>query len=569
MQRAADAARKTAVRTDTEIVEVRDGKPVRVPAEQLRQQGVTGEASFTLRGRNPDVLSCIANLSNDEVFTPPEFANRMLDTLERAWAEGNGGANIWADSTVKFLDPCTKSGVFLREIARRLIAGLEAEIPDLQTRVDHVLTRQVFGIGITQLTALLARRSLYCSKHAMGEHSVAKSFASDDGNVWFERTEHSWDKDRCELCGAPRALFDRGPKLENHAYALIHSGDVKAQMKVLFGGEMQFDVVIGNPPYQMTGGAGGTADSSIYHLFVEQAMRLEPRYISMVIPSRWMAGGRGMDEFRRNMLSDRRLRHLVDYPNSAQVFPGVDLKSGICYFLWDRDHEGDCATTLIRDQDVVGPTDRKLDDFDVLIRDERSAAILKKVLAFGEPSFEEMLTGDTPFGLATNFSDFKARQPKPGEVKVYASSNSGRRDGAMDRNLISKNVALIGKWKVLVPKAGPGNSGGHVLPDAVLGKPSVAEPNSVCTQTWIVAGPFGSEKHARRAARYVQTSLLRFLVSLRKVSQDAMKGVYRWVPQQDWNHEWNDEALFAKYGITEEEIAFINRMIRPMDAGVE
>ena len=155
---------------------------------------MTAQASLSLRGRNPDVLTCIANLSNDEVFTPPEFAGRMLDTLAAGWAASNNGADIWEDSTVRFLDPCTKSGVFLREIATRLIKGLAEEIPDLQTRVDHILTKQVFGIGITRLTSLLARRSLYCSKQANGEHSVAKGFASDDGNVWFERTEHSWDK---------------------------------------------------------------------------------------------------------------------------------------------------------------------------------------------------------------------------------------------------------------------------------------------------------------------------------------------------------------------------------------
>ena len=547
------------------------------------------QAGFTLRGRNPDVLTCIANLSNDEVFTPPEFANRMLDTLAEAWAARSDGANIWADRSVRFLDPFTKSGVFLREIAVRLIRGLEAEFPDLQARVDHILTRQVFGIGITQLTSLLARRSLYCSKHATGEHSVAQSFASDEGNIWFERTEHSWvggskwttvtdangntvkkfaeGKDgKCEFCGAPRALFDRDPGLENHAYAFIHTDSIKARIGELFGADMQFDVIIGNPPYQMTGGGGGTNDSSIYHLFVKQATQLEPRYVSMVIPSRWMAGGRGMDEFRKTMLGDRHLRTLVDYPNSAQVFPGVDLKSGVCYFLWDREHDGDCAVTLVRDQDLVGPTKRKLDEYDVFIRDERAATILKKVLEKGEPSFENMLTGDTPFGLATNFKAFRLGEPDKGEVKIYASSNTGRRSGAMKRALITKNAKLIDAWKVLAPKAGPGNSGGHVLPDTVLGKPSVAEPNSVCTQTWIVAGPLESEKQAEIVARYLQTSFARFLVSLRKVSQDAMKGVYRWVPQQNWSQDWTDEALYKKYGITKDEITYIDRMIRPMGA---
>ena len=454
--------------------------------------------------------------------------------------------------------------MFLREITERLTKGLETEIPELQARVDHILTRQVFGIGITQLTSLLARRSVYCSKHATGEHSVAKSFASDDGNIWFARIEHTWMGGKCEFCGAPRALFDRDPGLENHAYAFIHTKDIKARIVELFGADMQFDVIIGNPPYQMTGGAGGTSDSSIYHLFVEQAVTLEPRYITMVIPSRWMAGGRGMDEFRKTMLADRHISHLVDYPNSAQVFPGVDLKSGVCYFLWDHEHDEDCVVTLIREQNVVGPTSRKLDEYDVFIRDERAAVILKKVLHQQEPSFADLLTGDTPFGLATNFTAFKPGEPRGGEVKVYASSNAGRRSGAMKRSLITKNTYLIDTWKVLAPKAGPGNSGGHVLPDMVLGKPSVAEPNSVCTQTWIVAGPLKSKEQAEIVVRYLQTSFVRFLVSLRKISQDAMKGVYRWVPQQGWDQDWTDEKLYRKYGVTKDEITFINSVVRPM-----
>lgn len=531
---------------------------------------MTGGASFALRGRNPDVLTCIANLSNDEVFTPPEFANRMLDTLAAGWAAGNNGANIWADSTVRFLDPCTKSGVFLREITSRLIKGLGAQIPDLQTRVDHILTKQVFGIGITRLTSLLARRSLYCSKHATGAHSVAKGFASDEGNVWFERVEHSWVGGKCGQCGAPQKdPYDRGDELENYAYPFVHSDDTIERLAELFGGNMQFDVIIGNPPYQLSGGGGGTNDSPIYHLFVEQAMRLEPRFVSMVIPSRWMAGGRGMDDFRRTMLSNRHVRHLVDYPNSAQVFPGVDLKSGVCYFLWDRDHEGECASTLVRDGQIVGPTIRRLDEYDVLIRDARAATILQKVLAHNEPSFEEVLTGDTPFGLPTNFSDFKSTKPADDEVTVYASSNGGRRSGSIKRALIKKNAHLIDSWKVLAPQAGPGNSGGHILPDMVLGKPSVAEPNSVCTQTWIVAGPFETKDQAEVVARYLQTSFLRFVVSLRKISQHAMRGVYHWVPQQDWNEEWTDEKLYEKYGITAEEIAFIDSMVRPMNGGSE
>lgn len=294
------------------------------------------QAGIALRGRNPDVLTCIANLSNDEVFTPPEFANRMLDALAEAWATNHNGANLWADKTVRFLDPFTKSGVFLREITSRLTKGLADEFPDVQARVDHILTRQVFGIGTTHLTSLLARRSVYCSKHANGEHSIAEGFDSDNGNIWFERTEHTWEGDRCRYCGGSRKALDRGARLETHAYAFIHTDDIKARMTELFGDDMQFDVIIGNPPYQLASD-GGTRDIPIYQHFVEQAKKLHPRFLVMVIPSRWMAAGLGLGDFRAEMLGDQRIRKLVDYPDSSDVFPGVKLMGGACYFLWDRD----------------------------------------------------------------------------------------------------------------------------------------------------------------------------------------------------------------------------------------
>ena len=278
---------------------------------------MTAEASFALRGRNPDVLTCIANLSNDEIFTPPDFANRMLDTLAEAWAKDRGGASLWADSTVTFLDPCTKSGVFLREITSRLTKGLAGVIPDLEERVAHILTRQVFGTGITHLTSLLARRSVYCSKHALGEHSIAKGFPSDNGNIWFQRTEHTWVSGRCRYCGASRITLDRGDARETHAYAFIHTSDIRARMAELFGGEMQFDVIIGNPPYQLADGGGeGASAIPLYHHFVNQAKALDPAQLVMVIPARWYSGGKGLDEFRDSMLGDRRLAEILRLPRN-------------------------------------------------------------------------------------------------------------------------------------------------------------------------------------------------------------------------------------------------------------
>jgi len=525
------------------------------------------QASFSLRGRNPDVLTCIANLSNDEVFTPPELANRMLDTLAAAWAAKHSGADIWTDKRVKFLDPCAKSGVFLREITSRLTQGLAVEIPDLSERVDHILTKQVFGIGITRLTSLLARRSLYCSKHAKGEHSIAKSFASDEGNVWFERQKHTWVGDKCRYCGAGKSTFDRGDGLELHAYTFLHTDNIKTRIAELFGGDMQFDVIIGNPPYQMTGGGGGTNDSPIYHLFVQQAMRLEPRFLSMVIPSRWMAGGRGLGDFRAAFLGDRRVRSLFDYENAKDVFPTVGIGGGICYFLWERDNPGPCECVYNRNGAAIGPYSRALDEFDVFVRDKRAVDILHKVLSKGERPFEELVSGDTPFGLATNFSDYaRDKVPKGAQVRLYANLGTTRVRGAMARKAISKNTHLIDVWKVFLPVAGSGRERERSGVDLVLGPSMIGEPGSACTQTYLVAGPLDSNDEAESIESYLRTRLARFLISLRKPAQHVFRGMYRWVPVQSWDRTWTDSVLYKKYGITKTEVEFIESMIRPMDA---
>jgi len=526
---------------------------------------MTEQAGFALRGRNPDVLTCIANLSNDEVFTPPEFANRMLDTLAEAWAADHDGADLWADGAVRFLDPCTKSGVFLREITSRLTKGLAEEIPDLQARVDHILTRQVFGIGITQLTSLLARRSVYCSKHANGEHSIARSLDSDDGNIWFERTEHTWGETKCEFCGAPRAILDREAGLENYAYAFIHTDNIKTRIAELFGGDMQFDVIIGNPPYQMKGGAGGSSDSSIYHLFVEQAKKLEPKYLAMVVPSRWLAGGRGLDEFRKEMLNCGHLRSLTDFQDSGEAFPGVQIKGGICYFLWDAEHNGMCTVTRVADGIEHHQEGRNLGEFDVFVRDERALGVLRTVLAKGEPSVLDLISGDTPFGIATNFEGWSGKGGA-GTIALHLISRGKRTVGVLKRAHIQKNVDAIDVWKVLVPKA---YGAGETFPHQILGKEIVAEPPSVCTQSYLVVSSFRSERAANSFASYYRTRLFRFLVSLRKITQDALRSTYSWVPRQSWDRTWTDELLYDKYGITKDEVAFINSMIRPMSEGDE
>ncbi|MFH6809250.1 Eco57I restriction-modification methylase domain-containing protein [Alloscardovia omnicolens] len=272
---------------------------------------MSNRLNFGEKSYNPDVLSCLANLSNDEVFTPPQLANKVLDLLPE---------EIWTNSSVTFLDPFTKTGVFLREITRRLLIGLEPEFPDLQERINHILNYQVWGIAITELTALLSRRTLYCSKKANSKYSIDSLFDNPDGHIRYKAIEHTWDGKNCVFCGAAKQQYDRSSELESYTYEFIHTYYPERIFK-----NMQFDVIVGNPPYQLSDGGFGKSAAPIYQKFVEQAEKMNPRYISMIIPSRWFGGGKGLNEFRANMLADKRIRRIVDFENANECFPGVDL----------------------------------------------------------------------------------------------------------------------------------------------------------------------------------------------------------------------------------------------------
>ncbi|MEY8654996.1 Eco57I restriction-modification methylase domain-containing protein [Brachybacterium paraconglomeratum] len=534
------------------------------------------QAPLALQRHNPDVLTCIANLSNDEVITPPEFANGMLDLLESAWAEAHGGANIWADSDVTFLDPFTKSGVFPREITRRLAEGLADQIPDLHERIDHILTKQVFGIGITELTALLARRSLYCSKYANGPHSIAQTFSTESGNVWFERTEHTWTggkreyrtnargedvsvytNRRCRFCGASEDDYGRGEDLETHAYAFIHTDDIKARLGEMFGATMQFDVIIGNPPYQLSDGGYGTSAAPIYQHFVEKALELDPRFAVFVTPSRWFAGGKGLDDYRKKMLSDHRMHDIVDYPKLYEAFPGVKIRGGISYFLWDRDYDGPCTIQTMWDGQPVGePVARYLDAYDVLVRWNAAVPILEKVRAKHEPTLDARVSTRKPFGLATNFKGKSTGAHMTDPVELYAN----QRVEWTERSTLLINESWVDDWKVLMTRV-QGTSA--AVETKFLSKPIIAGPGTACTETYLVAGHFDNKLEAKRYAMLLSTRFVRFLVSLRKGTQDAPRNVYAFVPDVPLDRDWTDELLYERYDLTDDEIEFVESQVAP------
>lgn len=491
---------------------------------------------------NPDVLTCLANLSNDEVFTPPSLVNDILDLLP---------VELWSNPNAKFLDPVSKSGVFLREMAKRLMHGLETQIPDKQERINHIFSQQLYGIAITDLTALLSRRSVYCSKTANGKYSICDTFDDEQGNIRYKRMKHTWNNGKCTYCGASQEVYDREDTLETYAYNFIHT----EKPEKIFN--MKFDVIVGNPPYQMSDGGAGASAIPLYHKFVQQAKKLNPRYLTMIIPARWFAGGRGLDSFREEMLKDNRIRKIVDFHNAADCFPGVEIKGGVCYFLWDRDNKGECEVVPVVSSQFLKPMSRRLDAYDVFVRLNDSISILEKVLSKKEKSFSEHMSSQKPFGFRTNFRAYKKSHFKGG-IKIF----SFKEVGWIEREKVVKNAQWIDEYKVIISRS---YNGGYTYPHQIINKPIVAEKGSCCTETYIVCDVLANEKRANNLRDYITTKFFRFLVFLRKVSQDNPKDRFSFVPIQNYDESWTDEKLYKKYGLTEEEIAFIDSMIRPMD----
>ena len=498
----------------------------------------------------PDVLMCLADLSNDEVFTPPDIANQVLDMLPQ---------ELFRNPNTKFLDPALKSGVFLREIAKRLIAGLADKIPNLQDRCDHIFKNQLYGIAITELTSLLGRRSVYCSKYPNSPFSITK-FEDVQGNIVFHKTRHKWDhtgvNGKCIFC---RTSYDgdlgdlRREGLETHAYEFIHT----IYPEEIFN--MKFDVIIGNPPYQLSTGGSKAQAIPLYDKFVKQAKKLSPRYLTMIIPSRWFSGGFGLDGFRKNMISDDRIRVLHDFVNSTDCFgTGVEIKGGVCYFLWDRDHKGECKVITHKD----GKTSESIrylreDGMAAFIRWNEGISVYHKVKMRHEPSFMEMVSSQKPYGLGTAFHGKKTSNGH--DVKIFENGGIGY----VDRKDIAKDTGAIDKYKVYISA---GYNGGDNYPHQILGKPIVAPPNSCCSETYVEIGPLDNLEEAKNVAAYMQTKFFRFMVMLLKNTQHALKKVYKLAPQQDWKQTWTDEVLYKKYDLSEEEIEFIESMIRPMNA---
>ena len=494
---------------------------------------------------NPDVLTCLANLSNDEVFTPPTLVNDMLDMLPK---------KLWSNADAKFLDPVSKSGVFLREIAKRLMRGLEKKIPNQQQRINHIFEKQLYGIAITELTALLSRRSVYCSKTANGKYSICETFTDEQGNIRYERLQHTWAGGKCSQCGASQKEYDRGDDAESYAYNFIHNTTIFENMK--------FDVIIGNPPYQLSDGGDKNEDVKqrggampLYHKFVQQAKKLKPNYLTMIIPSRWFAGGRGLDDFRVEMLNDKCISVLVDYPIASEVFTGIKLNGGVCYFLWDK-HNYNGTKVVSNLNGSSNEMIRPLNEFETFVRFNKAIPILHKVIKTDIQPLSKFVSNQKPFGLRTY-----ERPTGKGKIKLFANKEVG----LIEEKSITQGLNWLNEWKVLTPM-GYGEGGeSRPYPRMITGKPIVAPPQSACTETYILIGGVKTEQEAVNLKIYLTTRFARFLIGLKKYTQHITSERFSFVPLQDFTEAWTDEKLYKKYGLSKEEIAFIESMIRPME----
>ena len=507
---------------------------------------------------NPDVLTCLANLSNDEVFTPPAVVNKMLDMLP---------ADLWSNPDARFLDPVSKTGVFLREIAKRLMEGLAEQIPDVQQRADHIFGKQLYGLAITELTALMSRRSVYCSKYANGRYSVCTTFDDEQGNIRYEPTAHTWQNGRCIYCGASQEVYDRGGELESHAYRFIHTDNPKKLYP-----NMKFDVIIGNPPYQLSDGSGGSSDSAmpIYNKFIEQAMKLKPRYLSMIIPSKWMMGGRGLQSFRNLMMDEVRIKRLVDYENSADCFGGLHIDGGVCYFLWDSTYSGKTDYTFVSNSGDIIRSDKTLKNkyFKYVIRDNRILSLLDKT--HSDKRFSDIVSNVRPFGIRGYLFNTPERYPDsglqltpfPGCIKMYGvkgiKGGAKRIEGYVYKRFIKTNVESIDKYKIFFTTSYSTNA--VKPPEPILGNPGTA-----CTETFLQVGSFASKEQQENCLSYIHTNFFKVLLYFGKGTMHVTKDVFDLIPLQNFNESWTDEKLYTKYGLTDEEIAFIESMIRPME----
>ena len=487
------------------------------------------------------------------MFTPPSFVKEMLDRLPN---------RVWCDPSLKWLDPCTKSGVFLYQVAQRLMEGLKSEILGYRDRLEHIYRNMLYGIAISELTGLIARRTLYqCKDASLETHSIVK-FDNLEGNIRFPEAQCEWKGGRCIHCGLNKKNAEIAEGREAHIHPFLHM-----DLSEIFGEEnMQVNVIIGNPPYQMQDG-GGTGKSAIplYNRFVEKAKAIEPELLTFVIPARWYAGGRGLDGFRRRMLSDSKISLLADYPRSEDVFPDVDIAGGICSFVRDKFHDGDCM--VVPNGKTKGGTLRRLDVHEVFVRDSKDVEILEKVQRIskkhGWNSMSSVVRSSNFYGIRPHELPSSVSEKPHSQGGIFLVTKDG--DKYIKRDEITKNADTIDHWKVIISKTNP--QGGKADKQGlrqVISKPRVIHPGSALTETYLVVDLFRQHEPAGRLLDYIKSRFFRFLVSLKTPTHNLSRPCFEFAPLLPMDRNWTDEILYDLFELDGAETEHIECKIKPI-----
>lgn len=478
----------------------------------------------------PDILDCLANLSTDEVFTPPPLASQMLDLLPR---------HVWTDPTLKWLDPSVKTGSFLREIALRLMHSLGREIPDDNERREHIYRNMLYGFPISGLTGMMSRRSLYYSKDANHPDFSVVRMGSAAGNIPDTVMVHEFIDGACVDCGVDRAMAFDEP-----AYPFLHPDQIHAPIEAI-----KFDIIVGNPPQQV-GQFGDVKTSAAFGRFIEEALKREPRYILMVVPSGWF-GSPELAGLRSRLATGSHVSRIVDYPSAKECFPGTSIRGGAHYFLWDRDHNGPCSVVSVHKGEVASAVTRSLNSHGVFLRSNEAASIIDKVATQGGIGrAAHLISRPDPFGVGSGFNNFRPGLGEwaidiqtPGVVKRTSADNVTRRE------------AWIKAPKVFIRSAV--ERGGTVPAQIFTIKAHPTHLPAICTAEHLMAGPCKTREEAESLATYLETRLVRFLVSLRRSADPLSPDDFKFVPAPDLTEPWTDEKLYIKYGLTELEILCI------------
>lgn len=522
-----------------------------------------------------DILETINNVGNDEVFTPRKVVDMMLDSLPD---------EVWHNPHYRWLNPATKTGIFEREIAIRLDEGLKDEIPDTETRRKHILQDMIFSIGQTKFTANVARRTLYyCCQanrpcdgikedgHYVNGYAIGNGTWFDDpeGNIKTPRSDHVMKKGKCIFCGiTENSRYLDANQREKYSYDFIHYNSGSELQTYLadrfFKGDkcMKFDIIVGNPPYQLSTNEKGTQATPIYQLFAMQAFAMNPRYVTMIMPSKWFAGGMStLDEFRKYMMSCGKIRYLIDYANAKDCFPTNSIAGGVNFFLWDREYAGECSfVNIIGDRQYF--QSRGLDEFPILVRQNEAVSILRKVKSKAEETIDQIASPLMPFGLSTD-----VRGVELPDTKNCVALHTSKGITYVEKSSIRKGFDILDKYKVLVGILGaehalePDKDGKYRI---ITSSMKVLAPGEACTHSYFTIGKYDNEEEARNLYSYLRTKFARFLILSAMTSTHLSRNVLIFLPIQDFSRAYTDSDLYLKYDLTNDEIDFIEEQMKEM-----